>query len=203
MDFSFRTGFRESCSTASLIQVGGRVSRGGEHEEATVWDFRTFDPMLTQHKAFEVPRRVLDTLFEHGMVLRMSPSELAKEAMRRELTEGERNRADEICQAEAGMEYPQVSELCRVIEGDARLVIVAPKLVAALEQFERVDPIRLLRHSVQIRTRNVERFPVRPVFARSGKELYAWTAAYDPDFLGYMAGVLPILDGLRGGIFLA
>ena len=154
------------------------------------------------HSGFTVSR-VLDALFNEGLLSSRPPSELAKEAMRRELTEGERNRADEIYQAEAGMEYPQVSDLCRVIEGDTRLVIVAPELVTALEQFERVHPIRLLRHSVQIRTRNVERFPVRPVFARGKEELYAWTAAYDPNFLGYMAGSCPILDGLRGGIFLA
>jgi hypothetical protein len=31
--------------------------------------------------------------------------------------------------------------------------------------------------------------------------IYAWTADYDPEFLGYMSGALLILDTLKEGIF--
>jgi hypothetical protein len=206
MDFSFRTGFRESCSVASLIQVGGRVSRSAEHADATVWDFRTNDRLFTHHRGFIVSQRVLDGLFDRGQMTVLSPSELAKEAMRLEVTEGARQRADEIVNSEKGMEYPRVSELCRVIEGETCLVVIDQDLVMALENYERVPSIRLLRHSVQLRAQgvNMKRF-AKPIAmgGRSNRELYAWTGAYDPDFLGYMAGVLPVLDGLAGGIFLA
>lgn len=208
MDFSFRTGFRESCSTASLIQVTGRVNRGGRHTDAVVWDFRILDSMLRQHPGFTVSRRVLDRLFEEALVELRSPSELAKEAMRREVTDGQEQRAREIREAEDGMEYPQVSELCCVIESDTRIVVIDPILVEALRQRTKVDHRQLLRHSVQIWVAKVVTLPVAPVFSSryptdDSNILYEWKAPYDPDFLGYMAGVMPILEGLREGYFFA
>src|SRR5207302_6238217 len=86
-------------------QIGGRVSRDAEHPEALVWDFRVLDAMLSQHPGFTVPRLVLDKLFSGALIQTHSPSELAKEAMRREITAGDEKRAEEIREAEDGMEY--------------------------------------------------------------------------------------------------
>jgi hypothetical protein len=36
---------------------------------------------------------------------------------------------------------------------------------------------------------------------RESDELFAWTGNYDPDFLGYMAGVIPILKAQNSGLF--
>jgi CRISPR-associated endonuclease/helicase Cas3 len=207
MDFSFRTGFRESCSTASLIQVTGRVNRGGRHTDALVWDFRVLDFMLRQHPGFTVSRRVLDRLFEEALIDTQSPSELAKEAMRREVTDGQEQRAREIREAEDGMEYPQVSELCCVIESDTRIVVIDPLLVEALRRRTKVDHRQLLRNSVQIWAVKAMKLPVAPVFSSrypidDSSTLYEWKAPYDPDFLGYMDGVMPLLDGLREGYFI-
>jgi CRISPR-associated endonuclease/helicase Cas3 len=208
MDFSFRTGFRESCSTSSLIQIGGRISRNAEHDEAVVWDFRVRDSMLSQHPGFTVPRRVLDKLFNDALIQTHSPTELAKEAMRREVTAGGEKRAEEIRKAEEGMEYPQVSGLCCVIDSDTRLVVIDPGLVEALRRRERVGYRQLLLYSVQIWTSKIVNLPVKPVFssrarANNADTLYAWDAAYDPDFLGYMASVIPLLEGLQEGCFIA
>jgi len=206
MDFSFRTGFRESCSTASLIQVGGRVSRQAEHEDAVVWDFRTRDVLLTAHRGFEVPRRVLNGLFDMGLLgnkEKSSASELAKEAMRREITDAAESRAMGIIKAEAGMEYPAVARLCRVIDADTRVVVVDPRLIELLRNRERVSPTALVRSSVQIWATNIRQWDIAPLFPGDLDEasLYVWTGPYDPDFLGYMAGVLPLVyagqDGLR------
>jgi hypothetical protein len=207
MNFSFRTGFRESCSMSGLIQIGGRVSRDAEHPKALVWDFRILDAMLSQHPGFTVSRRVLDKLFSDAFIQTYSPGELAKEAMRREVTAGGEKRAEEICKAEEGMEYPQVSGLCRVIDSDTRLVVIDLDLVEALRRREPVGYRRLLLHSVQIWTSKIVNLPVVPVFssrarASNADTLYAWTAAYDPDFLGYMAGVIPLLEGLQEGCFI-
>jgi hypothetical protein len=57
----------------------------------------------------------------------------------------------------------------------------------------------LLRGSVQMWARRVEDLAVRR--SRFHDEVYVWTAQYDPDFLGYMAGVLPNLKGRAGGLF--
>ncbi len=207
MNFSFRSGFRESCSTASQIQIGGRVSREGEYTDASVWDFRVRDPLLIQHPGFTVSRRVLDNLFDKKHIGSLPPSELAKEAMRREITEGMEEKARKIIEAEVGLEYPEVSKLCRVIDADTRTVVIDPALIDSLRQREHIDYRMLLRHSVQMWTYKITQLAVKPLFPdRTGKDdsatLYEWTAAYDPDFLGYMAGVMPLLEGLQKGCFL-
>jgi CRISPR-associated endonuclease/helicase Cas3 len=209
MNFSFRIGFRESCSTSSLIQIGGRVSRNAEHVEAAVWDFRfVLDAMLSQHPGFTVSRRVLDKLFNDTLIETLSPSELAKEAMRREVTAGDENKAREIRKNEDGMEYPDVARQCRVIDSDMRLVVIDPGLIETLRRREPVGYRQLLLHSVQMWTSKIVNLPVAPVFSSRARginadTLYAWTAAYDPDFLGYMAGVIPLLEGLKDGCFIA
>ena len=136
---------------------------------------------------FTVPRRVLDKLFTDALIQTHSPSELAKEAMRREVTAGGEKRAEEIRKAEEGMEYPQVSGLCRVIDSDTRRVVIDPGLVEALRRRERVGYRQLLLYSVQIWTSKIVNLPVKPVFssrarANNADTLYAWDAAYDPDF---------------------
>ncbi len=207
MDFSFRIGFRESCSTASLIQTGGRVNRHAEESDATVWDFRVMDSMLSQHPGFTLSRRVLDKLFNDGVVQKLTPHELAKEAMRREVTEGEQNKAKEICVAESEMEYPKVTALCRVIDTDTRIVVIDPLLVKALRDGKLVGYRELLRHSVQIWAHKIDKLPVAPVLASRTRQydshsLYEWKAEYDPDFLGYMSGFMPLLEGLQQGCFI-
>lgn len=198
MDFSFRTGFRESSSASSLIQLGGRVSRGGEHLDAQVWDFRSLDSLMKSNPAFEVSRRVLDRFFDQSRFTNVAPSDIAKEAMRQEWTEGDKEKAERLIKMEAGMEYPEVSGLCRVIEGDTRLVVIDKSIVSALEKHEKVQPMDLVRHSVQIRTYQIQKLALTPIFGH--EELFKWTAPYDPDFLGYMAGVLPLVYAGENGL---
>lgn len=207
MDFSFRTGFRESCSISSLIQIGGRINRNDTHTEAVVWDFRVRDDLLSKHPGFDISRRVLDQMFQETLVQTQSPSELAKEAMRREVTAKGEERKQEILQAEDGMEYPTVAKLCRVIKSDTRLVVIDSELIEMLRQGEKVSYRQLLLHSVQIWSYRVPKLPISPVFFHGTAEndtntLYAWTANYDPDFLGYMAGVIQIQEGIEDGCFI-
>ncbi len=206
MNFSFRTGFRESAGVANLIQVSGRVSRGGEHSEAVVWDFRLVcDAMLREHPGFRIPRSVLARLFDQGAIGSLSPSDLTKEAMRLEVTDRFEDRACALQDAEETFEYPTVSKLCRVIEADTRTVLIDPELARALLRKEQVDRRRLILYSVQMWTDKLTKLPTHLLVGEPNdpQALYAWDAPYDPDFLGYMAGAIPMLEGLRDGIFVA
>jgi CRISPR-associated endonuclease/helicase Cas3 len=208
MDFSFRTGFRESASTASLIQVGGRVSRSGEWQDAITWDFRLVsDRFITNNPALAVSQRVLIDLLNESKFNTETPSNLALEAMEREITQGLLDRASTLVHAESDMEYPMVRELCRVITDQSALVLINRDLVDAIRRGEKVSQLSLLKESVRIWTSRIERtqLPINLVLGDDGdpNALYLWEAAYDPDFLGYMAGVLPILDGLNQGTFIA
>ena len=164
MDFSFRVGFRESCSTSSLIQVGGRVSRNAEYPQATVWDFRVRDDLLSKHPGLDIPRRVLDQMFQGTFMQTQSPSALAKEAMRLEVTANHENKQKEICKAEDDMEYPKVAKLCRVIDSDTRLVVIDPAQVEMLNKGKRVGYRQLLLSSVRIWSYKISSLPIEPVF---------------------------------------
>jgi hypothetical protein len=54
-------------------------------------------------------------------------------------------------------------------------------------------------------TNKLRQFAVDPVWPEQDSDvgLFVWRAEYDPDFLGYMAGALPLLKGLRDAIFVA
>jgi hypothetical protein len=160
---------------------------------------------LPSNPGFVVSGRVLDKMFDMRAFERMTPSDLAKEAMRREMTEGDAERARKLLQAEEEMEYPEVAEFCRVIDTDTRTVVVDPDIAEKIRQGEKVSPAEVLRHSVQMWPYRIRQMVVTPLFpeAEGRASLYIWTATYDPDFLGYMAGVLALIEMERlGGAFL-
>jgi len=101
------------------------------------------------------------------------------------------------------MEYPTVSELCRVISDQSTLVIINSDLAKAIQRRDKVPRLRIVKESVRIWTNKIERkqLPLSLVLGEEGDPdaLYMWDAEYDPDFLGYMVGVLPILKGFKEG----
>jgi CRISPR-associated endonuclease/helicase Cas3 len=201
VDFSFRTAFRESCGLVNLLQIAGRVSRSGEYAEADVWDFRHDEEgFLTLHPQFKVSRLVLAQLFDEGQV---DPSHCT-EALSRELNAGlgqTETAAQAILQAERAADYPEVAKLCRIITADTRTVLANPDLI---DRFESRDRSRfpaareVLKHSVQIWSTRLDagKLPLKSIGFED--ELWAWIGEYDR-FLGYMAGVLPLLKAGEAG----
>lgn len=201
MNFSFRTGFRERSSTASLIQIGGRVSRGDEFNDAEVWDILLRDNRFRSNPAVSISRRALD-YFTVEELNQMHPSELATCAMRREWTSGAEEKARQLIKYEEGMEYPSVSTECLVIDTDTRMVIIDKSLADAVRKGEKVSRFELMRYSVQIWANKIDKLALEPVTHRSrssDSNLYVWDYEYDPDFLGYMKGVLKLEEFISAG----
>lgn len=200
MNFSFRTGFRESASTSSLIQIGGRVSRGDEFADAEVWDLLLRDDRFRNNPAVLISRRALDH-FSVSELNQMHPAELATIAMRREWTFGAEEKARQLIKDEEGMEYPSVSDKCRVIDSDTRTVIIDKPLVEALRKGEKVSRIELMKNSVQIWASKIDKLGLSPIIhgSRPDSGIYAWPYDYDPDFLGYMKGVLKLEEFISAG----
>lgn len=191
VDLSFRTAFRERFTTASLIQVGGRVSRHDEyHTEGggIVYDFALTGPQVTQHPAARVSADVLRELLEQGALDALSPAEAVTRAMVTELNLMGGLAADRLGEEERARNYPCVASLGRVIEADTRIVVVDAALRALLENGRTVSFRKLLDGSVQLWFNRIDGLGLAPIAGHS--DLYAWTDLYDPDFLGYMAGVL-------------
>ena len=203
VDLSFRVGFRERCSVASLIQTGGRVNRHGEYDAATVFSFALADaPPLTKHPGFAHSAAVLDGLFGEGRLDDPDPSALVTEAIRRELatlggTGANDPDRDALVTAERNRDYPLVAWLGRVIAADTRIVVVDTTLQNRLRNQLRdrtAPPVRfrdLLAGSVQLWATKIDALGMEPA-PGFGDDLYFWEDAYEPDFLGVMAGLLNV-----------
>jgi CRISPR-associated endonuclease/helicase Cas3 len=201
MDLSFRTGFRERASIASLIQIGGRVSRGDEYVDAEVWDILLLGDQFRNNPGLSVSRLALDHLTLDELN-RMHPVELATIAMRREWTYGAEEKARLLIEHEEGMEYPSVSKGCQVIDTDTRMVIIDRSLAEVVRKGGRVCRAELMRYSVQIWASKTTKLGLVPI-THDGDSvdsgLYYWGYDYEPDFLGYMKGVLKLEEFIASG----
>ena len=200
MDFDFRTAFRESASVCSLLQTSGRVNRHGRRMDCEVLDFRTNDRLLNQHPAFERSRYVLDQMYEDGHLSHMQPDEAASEAFRREIETSVANaKAGDLLKAERDMDYPKVGMLNRVIDADTRLVLVNAEIVKAIKNRESLSSRDILMNSVQLWSKKIEALGLEPV--DEGREVYhLGSHKYDPSFLGYMEGLLPLVYATEQGL---
>ena len=197
VDLSFRTGVRERCSLTSLLQIAGRVNRSNEYLGADVWDIQLrHDYLLRHHPAFDVSGRILGELFAEDKV---SP-ELCTEALRREITQaGISKEKEAILVAERNADFPMVEDLFRVIASNTLTAVVDKDLAERLEHGETVTPDELQSGSVQIWQDRAQDWGIVDFEFLPG--LKKWTLPYD-SFLGYMAGVLPLIDGSQTGFII-
>jgi CRISPR-associated endonuclease/helicase Cas3 len=201
MDFSFRTGFRERASTASLIQIGGRISRGDEFRDAEVWDILLMDDRFRGNPGVSISRLALD-YFSVDELNSLHSAHLATLAMKREWTSGAEGRARQLIHDEQRMEYPLVGEECRVIETDTRTVVIDAGLAQSLKVGRKISRLELMRYSVQIWSNKIDKLRLDPLIHTGGHSdvgTYFWQYDYDPDFTGYMKGVLKIEEFISAG----
>lgn len=203
VDFSFHTGFRERSAFASLLQVLGRVSRNGEHDDAIVFDFQhDASGLLNIHPHFKTAAKVVAQLFEkYGA--HIGP-EQCTEAFQAEINQGTGDMeklSGKIAFAEQALDFPEVAKLCRLITADTQTVVVNPALIT---RFKTRDPKQfptsreLMMHSVQIWHTKLKELPLTEPLGFGGELIGIQDGCYD-DFLGYMHGYLPILKGRKDG----
>ena len=202
VDFSFRTAFRESCGLVNLLQISGRVNRSSEYASAEVWDFRhDEDDFLTLHPHFKTSRRVLEEMFREGKATAAHCTEALQCEMNFGFGQAEKE-ARNILQREKDADYPEVAKLCRLITADTQTVLVDQNLIA---RFASGDPKRfpssreVMLNSVQIWKSRLPDLDPTPI--GFDEELFALRPTQYDDFLGYMRGLLPLLQGQRNGGF--
>ncbi len=198
MDFSFVTAFRESCSAASLIQIGGRVNRHSNTAGAEVFDFSINDPLMRDNPQLRTSKNVFKALFAEKYFDREDSTEIVTEAIRRELMSdfGDfEEKASIIIKQERANDYPEVARLCKVIDADTRLVVISAEIAETLKRYEKVDPVKVIRNSVQIRffKINSKQFSSFCIPINGHEEIYEWRGDYDREFLGYMITIIPLL----------
>ena len=102
--------------------------------------------------------------------------------------------------AERNADFPTVEKLFRIIDSDTVTAIVDKALVQRLEAYEKITRAELQSASVQIWHSKEQQFGLeRLERVRGYDDLRKWKLEYDR-FLGYMSGVLPLIDGGNDGL---
>lgn len=194
VDFSFRSAFRERAGVANLIQIGGRVRRNIEDFEPTLIDFRIEAPLFNRHPAFTLSGQILEKLFDENRIETDSPADLITEALRRELMSDTNEKHKRLQKMETEMDYPEVNNLYKVIDADTRFVLIDKEVISKLENYQKVDPKEINKKSVQIWASKINKLSLGLLKGFSNSGIYVWPYDYDSNFLGYMKGVLPLLE---------
>jgi CRISPR-associated endonuclease/helicase Cas3 len=187
VDISFRSGMRESSSLPSLLQLGGRVNRHNEYNEAEVWSV-SLSPSngIHEHPAMRIPSTILARLFKKDQVM----PNACTAALNLEVKEaGNPTVVENLFKWEAAKQFPAVAEAFKVIATNTVTVVTPGIFLDAIKEGERPGWKSLQSHCVQIWATKKIDFGLAPLDMYP--DLFAWSLAYD-DFIGYMAGALDV-----------
>lgn len=199
MDFSFASGFRQRASTASLIQLGGRVNRSANRgDDCTVLDFDFADKKtFPDNPSLKPSKDALERLFADGRIGPDKPCDLADiclAAMKAEFRAVTQQSALNLVNAEGERDYPKVSQDCRVIQTETKTVVVDSGIIARLKRHERVPSLEVMQYSVQMFNAKIEKLGLIPVTNDSDLFFLPESWKYEPDFLGYMAELVKLAE---------
>jgi CRISPR-associated endonuclease Cas3-HD len=181
-----KTGVREAASLVSLLQTAGRVNRHDHINAETVWTIvLKEESMLKSHPGMRDSSKVLLELISAGNAI---TPELCTNALKREIRLAGAF-SDSLLKSEEGLRFPQVEKNFRVIASDTRTVVVDTEMVKKLEAHLPVDWRDIQKASVQIWGCRLDALCIPEVLGHPG--MYKWSYAYN-DFIGYMAGILPV-----------
>ncbi|HQB35694.1 MAG TPA: hypothetical protein PLY11_13225 [Syntrophorhabdus sp.] len=186
VDLSFKTGVREAASLVSLLQTAGRVNRHNYMDSGVVWTVLLQEKdLLKTHPGMSDSSKVLLELISGGCTISLS---LCTVALKREIRLAGRF-SNSLLKSEEALQFPQVEKDFKVITSDTRTVVIDYEVINRLEKRLPVDWQDIQRSSVQIWGYHLENLHVPEIFGYRG--IYKWTYAYN-DFIGYMAGILPV-----------
>jgi len=190
MDFSFASGLRERSSLFSLLQLGGRVNRGGDDYPVSVLlDFESDEPRW-RHPGIVAEVRTLSKMISDGIPLDPAHASdfLSLLAQQHDIAD----KAKDIVKAERVANYPQVEKLCRVITSETETVLIDDELHRRIESGERINSREWQAASVQLWTNKIAQFGLQHL--RGSDELFYWPHRYDSEFLGIMSAVVEDID---------
>jgi CRISPR-associated endonuclease/helicase Cas3 len=190
MDFSFASGLRERASLFSLLQLGGRVNRGGDdYPNAVLIDFVSDEPRW-RHPGIVAEALTLTQMISDGVALDHTQvtNYLSRLAQQKDVAES----AQKLLKEEHVADYPAVEKLGRVITADTQTVLVDAELRRRIESGERVGSREWQAASVQLWANKITQFGLQNL--RGSEELFYWPHRYDPEFLGIMAAVVEDID---------
>lgn len=150
VDISFRSGFREKASIASVFQSAGRVNRECEYEDAVMTVFELCGNGITRNPQLDPARAACNEVARSGG--RFS-HQCATEARIKEMRislEHVIPEDEDVEKLEARGDMHGVREHCRVIEGKTCAVVIDPETKERLLRGEDVSYQEIEHASVQI-----------------------------------------------------
>ena len=192
VDLSFKTGFRELSSLLSLLQTAGRINRSGIFVDSEIWSFKLKETdCFNINPELQIARNNLLKYFENGEKI---VPELSTKSLNDELLEkGISPLFIELLNCEQNKIFPKVEELFKVINTDTRIVIVDTKICNAIKYHKKISWQDIQKHSVRIYGYKLDEYKVGDVIPG----IYQWKLGYD-NFIGIMAGALPVIKSISG-----
>jgi len=210
VNFSFVTGFRETNSLMSSLQLGGRVNRDGEKgDTCDIFDFKLDHALegTTNNPSFFPAMRVFDKMTDMGKVSYSNCSE----AIDREVKE--RNlQLKEVEKYEKVLNYHEVANRYKLITAHYKTVVVDHDIMDRLMDNEFVHPKEIMQNSVQFYYTKLERGEysgnietyeysdeviekqkAKKIRIKNQNNYSLWCGCYCPYFLGYMKEILKIM----------
>ena len=186
VNLSFRNGFRELGSLVSLLQASGRVNREGTRDNSEMWTFCILeDGMLKLNPGMKESASVLKGYLERQIII--SP-ELSTQSISDEIAlYGLSGKYKNLIVSEEQKKFPEVEREFKVIDTDTRIVVTDPNVANRLKRGN-IDWRELQKVSVQIPKYKLDELKTPKVL----DNIYLWKIDYN-DFLGYMAGVIPLI----------
>lgn len=186
LDLSFRNGFRELGSLVSLLQASGRVNREGSFDESEMWTFCIMeDGMLKHNLGMKESASVLRGYLEKQVTI---STELSTQSISDEIAVyGLSGKHRKLIMSEKSNNFPEVERDFKVIDTETRLVVTDHNLEVKIKRGI-INWRELQKVSVQIPKYKLDELGIPQVL----DNIYLWNRDYD-DFLGYMAGVIPLI----------
>lgn len=186
VDFSFRTGFRESSSLLSLLQAAGRVNRNGASDGAQIWSFRFKEgDNLNNNPGFKISSNILDRYFSKKIPILPS---LSTKSIEDEIAENDAflKTVTHFLEKETAFAFLTIGKEFNIISSDTVTAVVDEDLERKIK-FGQSNWRELQKHSVSIRLTKTNADYLKEI--KPGSKIYKWTMGYD-SFLGYMAGII-------------
>ena len=194
-DVSFDVALRERSSVSSLIQISGRVNRGGDAAQAEVWDFDGADPLFTNNKSLHASRKVVEQAFRTDLFERIAGDVMTIAIQEEWKRKPDLDKVRALKECEEQWQFAEVAKQSQLLEDDTVTAIVDPALLAKLETGQHVRHSELSRGSVSIRKAVVEKIRLEKVKGLHDDSLYVWPESkYDSDLLGIMKYLLTLKD---------
>lgn len=184
VDFSFRTGFRQSASLLSLIQASGRVNRHGIYSDAEMWNFKFQEnESFNNNRSFTLSSEILERYFK--VHKEISPA-LCTLSINDEITLDDSILRDvqRFKKRENEYAFETLAKEFEVIENNTLTAIFDPDLINKI-RYGKGNWQEVQKKAFNIRIGLQKKWGLEPI----SSNIYRWTLPYD-SFLGYMRGVL-------------